>query len=82
MAAMAVKNQKAIFFSRTTRSIRNEDVFKLAKAYFISSPSIRTNFNPTIARELYIFIPALYIDLSFEDNAWRKRPASRIDTFD
>jgi sialic acid synthase SpsE len=82
MAAMAVKNQKTIFSSRTTRSKRNKDVFKLTKAYFVSSLSIRTNFNLTIAWELYIFIPALYIDLSFEDNAWRKHLASRINTFD
>jgi hypothetical protein len=81
IAAMAVKNQKAIFSSRTTRSKRNKDVFKPAKAYFISSLSIRTNFNLTIARELYIFIPALYIDLSFKDNIWRKHLASRINIF-
>lgn len=64
-----------------TRSNRNEDIFQPVKAYLISSLSIRTNFNPAIVWELYIFIPALYMDLSFEDNAWRKRLAGRIDTF-
>jgi hypothetical protein len=59
----------------------NKEILKPVKAYLISSPSIRTNFNSLIMWELLILIPTLYMDLSFEDNAWRKRPSSRVDTF-
>lgn len=59
-----------------TRSSRNKEIFKLVKAYLISSLSIRTNFNPTIAWEHDILILTLYMDFSFEDDAWRKRLTS------
>ncbi|KAI9035150.1 bZIP transcription factor [Aspergillus affinis] len=54
MAAMAVENKKTISSSCTTSSSRNKEILKPAQAYLISGPSIKTNFNPTIAWELNI----------------------------
>ena len=56
-------------------------MLKLAKAYLISSLSIRTNFNSLIAWKIRILILTLYMDLLFKNNIQRKCLSSRIDVF-
>jgi hypothetical protein len=50
---------------------RNKEVLKLVKANFICYLFIVANFNPPAIWEIWILIPALYIGLALEDNAWQ-----------
>ena len=47
---MAIKNQKPVYPLRT-RSTKNKELLKLAKANFIRGLAVRTNFETLILRK-------------------------------
>lgn len=68
---MTIQYKKSVRSNRTLRCCRNKDFLKPFKAYFIGGPAVGTNFDIPIAWNTVFFIPTLYMNLSFKDNAGR-----------